>query len=119
MQLAEKYGPVFSLRRGSQRMVFISGYKMVREALVNQLDSFADRPIIPLFHDTYQGLGKKKRKKKEILKSKSTNVWKVNVVRIMSAKDMDHLLLMSLGEFCLRQKQTKIPISMYLRHITE
>lgn len=62
MQLAEKYGPVFSLRRGSQRMVFISGYKMVREALVNQLDSFADRPIIPLFHDTYQGLGKKKKK---------------------------------------------------------
>lgn len=116
MQLAEKYGPVFSLRRGSQRMVFISGYKMVREALVNQLDSFADRPIIPLFHDTYQGLGKKK---KEILKSKSTNVRKVNVVRIMSAKDMDHLLLMSLGEFCLHQKQTKIHISMYLRHITE
>lgn len=116
MQLAEKYGPVFSLRRGSQRMVFISGYKMVREALVNQLDSFADRPIIPLFHDTYQGLGKKK---KEILKSKSTNVRKVKVVRIMSAKDVDHLLLMSLGEFCLRQKQTKIPISMYSRHITE
>lgn len=116
MQLAEKYGPVFSLRRGSQRMVFISGYKMVREALVNQLDSFADRPIIPLFHDTYQGLGKKK---KEILKSKSTNVRKVKVVRIMSAKDVDHLLLMSLGEFCLHQKQTKIPISMYSRHITE
>lgn len=58
MQLAEKYGPVFSLRRGSERLVFISGYKMVKEALVSQLDSFVDRPIVPLFHVVFQGLGK-------------------------------------------------------------
>lgn len=56
-KLAQEYGPVFSVRRGSQRMVFISGYKMVKEALVNQLDSFVDRPIIPLFHATFKGLG--------------------------------------------------------------
>ncbi|KAM9358237.1 cytochrome P450 2J2-like [Symphorus nematophorus] len=56
-KLAQEYGPVFSLRRGSQWMVFISGYKMVKEALVNQLDSFVDRPIIPLFHATFKGLG--------------------------------------------------------------
>ncbi|CAB1331976.1 unnamed protein product [Coregonus sp. 'balchen'] len=40
-KMAEDYGPVFSLRRGSDRVVFISGYKMVKEALVNQLDSIA------------------------------------------------------------------------------
>ncbi|XP_071343495.1 cytochrome P450 2J2-like isoform X1 [Trachinotus anak] len=56
-KLAQKYGPVFSLRRGSERMVFISGYKMVKEALVNQLDSFVDRPVIPLFHVVFKGLG--------------------------------------------------------------
>ncbi|XP_073332439.1 cytochrome P450 2J2-like isoform X2 [Pagrus major] len=56
-KLAQEYGPVFSLRRGSQRMVFISGYKMVKEALVNQLDSFVDRPIVPLFHVVFKGLG--------------------------------------------------------------
>ncbi|XP_029988169.1 cytochrome P450 2J2-like isoform X1 [Sphaeramia orbicularis] len=56
-KLSEQYGPVFSLRRGSERMVYISGYKMVKEALVNQLDSFIDRPIIPLFHATFKGLG--------------------------------------------------------------
>lgn len=56
-QLAEEYGPVFSLRRGNNRMVFISGYKMVREALVNQLDSFVDRPVVPLFHVVFKGLG--------------------------------------------------------------
>lgn len=57
MQLAQEYGPVFSLRRGSQRIVFISGYKMVKEALINQLDSFVDRPVVPLFHVTFKGLG--------------------------------------------------------------
>lgn len=56
-KLDKEYGPVFSLRRGSQRMVFVSGYKMVREALVTQLDSFVDRPIVPLFHVVFKGLG--------------------------------------------------------------
>uniref|UniRef100_A0A3P8PC36 Cytochrome P450, family 2, subfamily AD, polypeptide 2 n=1 Tax=Astatotilapia calliptera TaxID=8154 RepID=A0A3P8PC36_ASTCA len=56
-ELAQKYGPVFSLRRGSERMVFVAGYKMVKEALVSQLDNFVDRPIVPLFHVVLQGLG--------------------------------------------------------------
>ncbi|KAE8294370.1 Cytochrome P450 2J2 [Larimichthys crocea] len=56
-KLAQKYGPVFSLRRGNERMVFVSGYQMVKEALVNQLDSFVDRPIVPLFHEIFKGLG--------------------------------------------------------------
>ena len=57
MQLSQEYGPVFSLKKGSERMVFVSGYKMVKEALVNQLDSFPDRPIVPLFHVVCKGLG--------------------------------------------------------------
>lgn len=56
-KLSEEYGPVFSLRRGSNRVVFVSGFKMVKEALVNQLESFANRPIVPLFHVTFKGLG--------------------------------------------------------------
>ncbi|XP_061593801.1 cytochrome P450 2J2-like [Cololabis saira] len=56
-KLAQEYGPVFSLRRGSERMVFVSGYKMVKEVLINQLDSFADRPIVPLFHVIFKGIG--------------------------------------------------------------
>uniref|UniRef100_A0A3B4A2Z0 Uncharacterized protein n=1 Tax=Periophthalmus magnuspinnatus TaxID=409849 RepID=A0A3B4A2Z0_9GOBI len=56
-KLAEEYGPIFSLRRGSEKMVFISGYKMVRESLVNQLDSFTNRPEVPLFHVIFKGLG--------------------------------------------------------------
>lgn len=30
---------------------------MVKEALVTQLDSFADRPVIPLFHKVFKGIG--------------------------------------------------------------
>ncbi|XP_022069511.1 cytochrome P450 2J2-like isoform X1 [Acanthochromis polyacanthus] len=56
-KLAQEYGPVFSLRKGSERMVFISGYKMVKEALINQLDSFVDRPVVPLFNDIFHVLG--------------------------------------------------------------
>uniref|UniRef100_A0A3Q2NMQ0 Cytochrome P450, family 2, subfamily AD, polypeptide 2 n=1 Tax=Fundulus heteroclitus TaxID=8078 RepID=A0A3Q2NMQ0_FUNHE len=55
--VAKEYGPVFSVRKGSLKMVFISGHKMVKEALVNQLDSFVDRPIVPLFHVIFKGLG--------------------------------------------------------------
>ncbi|XP_055020468.1 cytochrome P450 2J4-like isoform X3 [Boleophthalmus pectinirostris] len=56
-KLAEEYGPIFSLRRGPEKIVFISGYKMVKESLVNQLDSFTERPEIPLFHVIFKGLG--------------------------------------------------------------
>ncbi|XP_034035099.1 cytochrome P450 2J2-like [Thalassophryne amazonica] len=56
-KLAVEYGPVFSLRRGSERIVLVSGTKMVKEALVNQLNSFVDRPIIPLLHVVFKGLG--------------------------------------------------------------
>uniref|UniRef100_H3BY93 Cytochrome P450, family 2, subfamily AD, polypeptide 2 n=1 Tax=Tetraodon nigroviridis TaxID=99883 RepID=H3BY93_TETNG len=57
VQLSQKYGPVFSLRRGNERMVYITGHKMVKEALVNQLDSFVERPVVPLFHVVFKGIG--------------------------------------------------------------
>ncbi|XP_068449005.1 cytochrome P450 2J2-like isoform X1 [Clinocottus analis] len=56
-KLALEYGPVFSLRQGSERIVFISSHKMVKEALVHQLDSFVDRPVVPLFHEVFKGIG--------------------------------------------------------------
>lgn len=55
-QLAEKYGNVFSLRRGTTKIVYVSGYKMVKEALVTQGESFA-RCISPLFDEIYKGRG--------------------------------------------------------------
>ena len=54
-QLAEAYGNVFSIRLGSDKMVFASGYKMVKEAIVNQAENFVDRPYSPASDRFYSG----------------------------------------------------------------
>ncbi|XP_072556109.1 cytochrome P450 2J2-like isoform X2 [Paramormyrops kingsleyae] len=57
MKLAEKYGNVFSLRKGSEKMVFVGGYKMAKEALVTRGENLVDRPDIPLFNKVFKGIG--------------------------------------------------------------
>ncbi|NXC11113.1 CP2K1 protein, partial [Orthonyx spaldingii] len=57
LQLSKKYGPVFSVQMGNRKIVVISGYETVKEALVNQADAFAERPKIPLFEDLTKGNG--------------------------------------------------------------
>ncbi|XP_064372336.1 cytochrome P450 2J2-like [Dromaius novaehollandiae] len=47
-QLTEKYGDVFSLHVGSMSCVFVSGFQMVKEVLVNQGENFLDRPVMPV-----------------------------------------------------------------------
>ncbi|OWK61889.1 Cytochrome P450 2W1 [Lonchura striata] len=47
--LAEKYGPIFTLHFGFQKVVVLTGYEVVREALVNYTEEFVDRPSIPIF----------------------------------------------------------------------
>ncbi|KAM5164345.1 cytochrome P450 2K1-like [Mantella aurantiaca] len=48
-ELAKKYGSVYSLQIGSQKMVVLSGYETLKDALVNHAEVFADRPHVPLF----------------------------------------------------------------------
>ncbi|KAG9282738.1 cytochrome P450 2J2-like [Astyanax mexicanus] len=55
-KLAEKFGNIFSLRRGSTKIVYVSGYKAVKEALVTKVESFA-RFVTPLFNEIYKGRG--------------------------------------------------------------
>lgn len=43
---------------GHRKVVVISGYETVKEALVNQADAFAERPKIPVFEDLTKGNGK-------------------------------------------------------------
>ncbi|XP_015273795.1 PREDICTED: cytochrome P450 2K3-like, partial [Gekko japonicus] len=57
LKLSKQYGPVFSFQMGFQKMVVLTGYKTVKEALVNQADAFADRPRIPVFEDFDEGHG--------------------------------------------------------------
>uniref|UniRef100_A0A8C5IRW4 Cytochrome P450 2K1-like n=1 Tax=Junco hyemalis TaxID=40217 RepID=A0A8C5IRW4_JUNHY len=58
LELSKKYGPVFSVQMGHRKVVVISGYETVKEALVNQADAFAERPKIPIFEDLTKGNGK-------------------------------------------------------------
>ncbi|XP_039590603.1 cytochrome P450 2J6-like [Polypterus senegalus] len=48
-KLAQKYGNIFSLRLGRSRVVVVNGYKMAKEALVNQPDAVPSRPSDPMF----------------------------------------------------------------------
>ncbi|OXB82725.1 UNVERIFIED_CONTAM: hypothetical protein H355_000423 [Colinus virginianus] len=55
--LAEEYGPVFTLHFGFQKVVVLTGYEVVREALVNYTEEFVDRPSIPIFDQIQNGNG--------------------------------------------------------------
>ncbi|NXW45850.1 CP2W1 protein, partial [Nyctiprogne leucopyga] len=57
MKLAEKYGPIFTLHFGFQKVVVLTGYEVVREALVNYTEEFVDRPSIPIFDQIQNGNG--------------------------------------------------------------
>ncbi len=54
-QLADIYGNVFSIRLGSDKLVIVSGYKMVKEAIVGQAENFVDRPHDALSERFYSG----------------------------------------------------------------
>ncbi|XP_035032938.2 uncharacterized protein LOC118121285 [Hippoglossus stenolepis] len=54
-KLADVYGNVFCIRLGRHKTVFLSGWKMVKEALVTQADNFVDRPYSPMVNRIYSG----------------------------------------------------------------
>ncbi|KAL0192072.1 hypothetical protein M9458_010368, partial [Cirrhinus mrigala] len=55
MQVAAKFGSIFSLRVGYDKIVLVSGYEWVKEVLVTQGDYFLDRLISPPFKEVFQG----------------------------------------------------------------
>ncbi|XP_032998571.1 cytochrome P450 2K6-like [Lacerta agilis] len=57
LKLSKEYGPIFHIQMGFQKMVVLTGYETVKEALVNQADAFAERPIIPIFEEFSRGFG--------------------------------------------------------------
>ncbi|XP_063771254.1 cytochrome P450 2C5-like [Pseudophryne corroboree] len=56
-QLSEKYGSVYSVQLGEEKMVILTGYETVKDALVNHADEFSGRPRVPLFHEITKGHG--------------------------------------------------------------
>ncbi|KAK9531913.1 hypothetical protein VZT92_011304 [Zoarces viviparus] len=57
LKLSKKYGSVFTFYMGPQKVVVLSGYKTVKEALVNHADEFEDRDQSQLQHEFNQGHG--------------------------------------------------------------
>ncbi|KAM9305537.1 cytochrome P450 2K4-like [Gastrophryne carolinensis] len=49
MELSKTYGEVFTLELGGKKTVVITGYKAVKDALVNQADDFGERADVPIF----------------------------------------------------------------------
>lgn len=56
-KVAKDYGNVHSIRLGGDTMVCVAGYKMTKEALVNQGDCFVSRPSNELMDRIYSGYG--------------------------------------------------------------
>nr|XP_056712811.1 cytochrome P450 2K4-like [Euleptes europaea] len=56
-ELSKRYGPVFSFQLGFQKIVVLTGYETVKEALVNQADAFAERAEVPIFESISKGYG--------------------------------------------------------------
>ncbi|KAM9291498.1 cytochrome P450 2W1-like [Morus bassanus] len=57
MKISEKYGPVFTVHLGFQKVVVLTGYEAVKDALLNMADAFVDRPAIPIFYHIQHGNG--------------------------------------------------------------
>uniref|UniRef100_A0A673N5K4 Uncharacterized protein n=1 Tax=Sinocyclocheilus rhinocerous TaxID=307959 RepID=A0A673N5K4_9TELE len=56
-ELSKQYGSVFTVHFGPKKVVILSGYKAVKQALVNLSEEFGDRDITPIIHDFNQGFG--------------------------------------------------------------
>ncbi|KAM6185140.1 cytochrome P450 2K6-like [Rhynchocyon petersi] len=58
LELSQKYGSIYSIQMGPRKVVVLSGYKTVRDALVNHGDQFRERPQVPIFERLFEGKGK-------------------------------------------------------------
>ncbi|XP_034047256.1 cytochrome P450 2K1-like [Thalassophryne amazonica] len=54
---SKKYGSVFTVYFGPTKVVVLTGYKTVKEALVNYSEEFGDRSITPILNDINHGHG--------------------------------------------------------------
>ncbi|XP_068089314.1 cytochrome P450 2C5-like [Hyperolius riggenbachi] len=57
IELSKKYGPIYTIQLGTSKMVVLCGYDIMKEALINQADEFADRPKSPLLYKAEKGHG--------------------------------------------------------------
>ncbi|XP_014379041.1 cytochrome P450 2C19-like isoform X1 [Alligator sinensis] len=56
-KMSERYGPIFTVFFGSDRVVVLYGYDVVKEVLVDRSEEFLDRGSFPSADKTNKGLG--------------------------------------------------------------
>ncbi|XP_068136227.1 cytochrome P450 2F2-like [Hyperolius riggenbachi] len=57
MKLSEKYGSVFSIQLGLDKMVVLCGFATIKDALINHADAFSARPVTPSSVKISKGYG--------------------------------------------------------------
>ncbi|XP_026174580.1 cytochrome P450 2K1-like [Mastacembelus armatus] len=57
LKFSKKYGSVFTVYLGPQKVVVLAGYKTVKEALVNNAEEFGERDPMQIMKDFNPGLG--------------------------------------------------------------
>ncbi|XP_071999893.1 cytochrome P450 2K1-like [Engystomops pustulosus] len=57
LEMSKKYGTVFSVQLGFDKLVVLCGYETIKDALVNHADEFSDRPKLELFSKTTKDHG--------------------------------------------------------------
>lgn len=56
-KLSKKYGPIYSIHMGPRKVVVLSGYDTVKDALVNYGNQFGERSRVPIFERLFDGKG--------------------------------------------------------------
>lgn len=57
VELSEKYGTVYTVRLGPEKVVVLAGYQTVKNALINHADEFLGRPDVPIMNILKEGSG--------------------------------------------------------------
>ncbi|KAM3930489.1 cytochrome P450 2K1-like [Leptodactylus fuscus] len=57
LELSKKYGTIFSVQIGFDKLVVLCGYETIKDALLNHGDEFSDRPKLELFAKTTKDHG--------------------------------------------------------------
>ncbi|XP_073530075.1 cytochrome P450 2K1-like isoform X1 [Phyllobates terribilis] len=57
LEISKEYGTVFSLQLGQEKIVILTGYETVKDALMNYGEEFSGRPESPIVSVTSKGYG--------------------------------------------------------------